>query len=210
LRLAESEPPAAQFRVKVEVREPTRTGFATKVIVQELEAARSEVPQESETIEKSNEFERVPAEQPVADPSPEFEIVRVAVLEVLPVSTEPKFKEFGAMESDGSVPFAVMSWEVVEAVPPTPQVRVRVATAAPRVWGLARMETSQVEVGGRLVVVHVSVTMVKSVVLSSAGAEQLIALAVPEFARVRVWLEEWLPKLTFPKSKESGDQASMG
>jgi hypothetical protein len=52
--------------------------------------------------------------------------------------------------------------------------------------------------------------MVKFVVSVIVGAEQLVAVAPPEFVRVKTWVPEFDPTLMFPKSLVSGDQARLG
>jgi hypothetical protein len=64
----------------------------------------------------------------------------------------------------------------------------------------------------RVFVPQLSVVIVNSVGLVpvSIGAEHPVAVAVPEFVRVKVWVPESSPTLTFPKSWVRGVQARLG
>jgi hypothetical protein len=196
----ENDPPWAQVRFRVELLEPEAAGFATTVTVQLEEAARFEVPQLSDTMEKSVGLVRDAAAHPVAGPEPELEKVMTCDAEVFPTAMEPKLMESGETESTGLVPVTVMAFGLVAGMPPSEQLRLRFTTAGPSACGFARSETVQLELGARFAVPQVSETIVKSAVLSIAGAEQPVALAVPELVRVKAWLVESLPTLTPLKS----------
>ena len=105
-----------------------------------------------------------------------------------------------------------MIWfAVLEAVPPKVHVLERVAVFAPAVVGLPRTMTVQVALApARLFVLQLSVVIVKFTASSIEGAEQPVAVAVPEFVRVKVWVAELLPTFTLPKSFVRGVQASEG
>ena len=72
-------------------------------------------------------------------------------------------------------------------VPPKVQVRESVVALAPAVVGFPRMMTVQVALApARSFVLQLSVVIVKLVVSAIEGAEHPVAVAVPEFVRVKV------------------------
>jgi hypothetical protein len=102
---------------------------------------------------------------------------------------------------------------VVVTVPPTVQVLLRVAALAPVVLGAAA--TSMVQVAllpARVLVPQLSLESVKSpeLVPASTGAEQPVAVPVPELVRVKVLVAEVVVVLTDPKLNVRGDQAKIG
>src|SRR5690348_8797003 len=97
----------------------------------------------------------------------------------------------------------------VETVPPTVQVRLKVAVLVPADAGLAVITTVQLLALGRSVLPQLSVVIEKSPELAppNVEAEHRMADDVPVFDKVKVWLEVILPTLMEPKLCVRGLQA---
>jgi hypothetical protein len=141
------------------------------------------------------------AEQPVAVSVPEFVRVKVGPAELEPTFTFPKSWVSGVQARLGATPVTTIWLVVVVAVPPKVQVRERVVAFEPAVVGLPRTRTVHVALDpARSFVAQLSVVIVKFVVSATEGAEHPVAVAVPALVRVKVWVEEFEPTFTFPKS----------
>jgi hypothetical protein len=116
--VVDTVPPVAQVLERVVESAPLEAGFARITTAQLEAAAKSAVRQVSVTIVKSLRFERVGALHPVAGPLPEFERVKVWVLEFDPTSTVPKLWVRGLKARNGCVPVTVICSAVVDTVPP--------------------------------------------------------------------------------------------
>ncbi len=98
-------------------------------------------------------------------------------------------------------PTVVIILLVVEAVPPKVHVRESVVAFDPSVVGLLRMVTVQVVlVPARSAAPHVSAVIVKFVASVMDGAEHPVAVAVPAFVSVKIWVAEFAATSTSPKS----------
>jgi hypothetical protein len=210
--VVEAVPPKVQVRERVAVFAPAVVGFPRTITVQvALAPARLFVLQLSVVIEKFVVSLIVGAEHPVAVAVPAFVSVKVSVAEFDPTFTLPKSWVRGVHAKEGKIPVTVIWFAVVDAVPPNVQVRERVAVFAPVEVGLPRTITVQVALApARLPVEQLSVVIVKCVVSLIVGAEQPVAVAVPEFVSVKVSVAEFDPTFTFPKSWVSGVQARVG
>ena len=77
--------------------------------------------------------------------------------------------------------------------------------------GRARTTTAHVAPGlARGLVPQPSLVIVKFVESVRVGAEHPVAVAVPEFVSVNVFVAEFVPTSTSPKSNRSGLQANAG
>jgi hypothetical protein len=76
--------------------------------------------------------------------------------------------------------------------------------------GFARTSTVQLEPAASVAEEQETTVSVKSAALLSAGAEQPVAAAVPEFWSVNIIGAELPPTVIFPKSWVRGVQASDG
>jgi hypothetical protein len=205
-------PPKVQVRERVAVFAPVEVGFPRTITVQvALAPARLFVLQLSVVIVKWVVSEIVGAEHPVAVAVPAFVSVKVSVAEFDPTFTLPQSWVRGVQAKEGARPVTVIWFAVVEAVPPNVQDRESVAVFAPEVVGFPRTMTVQVALApARSLVPQLSVVIVKFVESLIVGAEQLVAVAVPEFVSVNVSVAEFDPTFTFPKSWVSGLHASVG
>jgi hypothetical protein len=186
--VVETVPPTVQVRDRVAVLAPPEAGFPRTITVQvALAPARLFVLQLSVVIVKFVVSLMVGAEQPVAEPVPELVSVNVSVDEFAPTATLPKACVRGVQANEGETPVTLISFVVVDAVPPNVHVRERVAVFAPSVVGFPRTITVQVALApARLFVLQLSVVIVKWVVSLMLGAEHPVAVAVPEFVSVKV------------------------
>jgi hypothetical protein len=117
----------------------------------------------------------------------------------------------GLHASDGATPETRIWLAVVDAVPPNPHVRESEVDFPPRDVGFPRTVTVQVAPDPASVAVpQVSAVIEKFVESPRAGAEHVVAVAVPEFVSVKTWVPEFDPTSIFPKSFVSGDQAKLG
>jgi hypothetical protein len=117
----------------------------------------------------------------------------------------------GVHAREAEVPFTRIWFAVVDGVPPNVQVRDRVVDFAPFVVGFPFTVTVQVAPAPASVPApQVSAVIVKFVVSVIEGAEHPVAVAVPEFVKVKTWVPDEEPRLIFPKSKVSGAQARTG
>jgi formaldehyde-activating enzyme involved in methanogenesis len=205
-------PPNVQVRERVATFAPTVVGLPATLIVQVApEPASVLVPQVSVESVKSVELSMVGAEHPVAVAVPEFVSVKVWVAEEEPTLMLPKLFVSGVQARTGAIPVTVIWFAVVVDVPPKVHVRERVAVLSPEVVGLPATLIVQVAPEPASVLVpQVSVESVKSVELSMVGAEHPVAVAVPEFVKVKVWVADEDPTFTLPNAFVSGDQARLG
>ena len=102
----------------------------------------------------------------------------------------------------GSVPVTPMPFAVVDAVPPKVQARERVAVREPDAAGSARTVTVQVPPPeARFAVPQPFAVIVKSpaFVPEITALEQPVAVAVPEFVKVKTSVVDCAPTMTEPK-----------
>jgi hypothetical protein len=107
---------------------------------------------------------------------------------VLPTFTDPKLCVRGVQVKLGDVPVTVSPSAVVETVPPKVQLLLKVAVREPLAVGVELTITVQLLLVARLLVPQLSVWIAKSPELlpPKVGAEHPVAVAVPEFANVKV------------------------
>jgi hypothetical protein len=132
-----------QVRDKVVSLGPGACGLARTSTVQLAPPGSVEAEHELDMISKSVELLRVGLEQPRAET--ELELIRVKLLvgEVLPTLTLPKLCVRGDQAREDPAPLTMIWFGVVVALPPTAQVRDKVALLMPADSGLARTSTVQ-------------------------------------------------------------------
>jgi hypothetical protein len=177
----------------------------------------------SDAAEKSTFTVQVPAVHATeALPSPERTTFCPVSEQVPEIATADLFAAFTKLPEAGEV-MATVGWArpvtlsplaVVDGIPPKVQFRESVAVREPTAVGTAFTEIVQFPpLGPTFEVPQVSEVIVKSpgLVPLRVGAEHPVAVAVPEFVRVKTWtVDEPPPVLTDPKFLVSGDQVSVG
>jgi hypothetical protein len=196
-------PPTVQDRISVVVLFPVVVGSAATLIVQVALAPRSLVEQVSPERTKSPALAppSVGAVHPVAAKFPVLARIKAWVAEVVLTVTNPKLFVNGLQFKPGEVPTTVIWSAVVVTLPEVPdtvQVLLKVVVLVPLLVGWAATRTVQDLPAPRFAVPQLSVWIVNSVGLVPAnlGAEQLVAIPVPELVKVKVWVAEVVPTLT--------------